>query len=39
LHRDELDVPPHKMLSRMEKAILRRIEFGQNIDLSKIQLS
>jgi hypothetical protein len=39
LHCDELNAPPHKALSKMEKAILRRIEFGQNIDLSRIQLS
>lgn len=39
LHGDELNIPLHKPLSRMEKAILRRVEFGQNIDFSKIQLS
>lgn len=39
LHCDELNAPPHKALSRMEKAILRRTEFGQNIDLSRVQLS
>ena len=39
LHCDELDFPPHKPLSRMEKAILRRIEFGQHVDFSTIQLS
>ena len=39
LHCDELNVPPHRPLSRMEKAILRRVEFGQNVDFSRIQLS
>jgi len=39
LHCDELNMPPNRALSRMEKAILRRVEFGQNIDLSRIQLS
>jgi len=39
LHCDELDVARQRALSRMEKAILRRVEFGQNIDLSRIQLS
>ena len=39
LHCDELNVPPHKSLSKMEKAILRRIEFGQNIDFLRVQLS
>lgn len=39
LHCDELNMPPQRALSRMEKAILRRVEFGQNIDLSRIQLS
>jgi hypothetical protein len=39
LHCDELGVSPHKPLSRMEKAILRRIEFGPNVDFSKTQLS
>ena len=39
LHCDELTVPPRKPLSRMEKAILRRIEFGPNVDFSKAQPS
>lgn len=39
LHCDELNLLLHKPLSRMEKAILRRIEFGQNADFSRIQLS
>ena len=39
LHCDELNVPPHRPLSRMEKAILRRVEFGQNVDFSRIQLA
>ena len=39
LHRDELDMPPHRALSKMEKAILRRIEFGPNVDLSRVELS
>ena len=39
LHCDELNVPPRKPLSRMEKAILRRIEFGPNVDFSKAQPS
>ena len=39
LHCDELSVPPRKPLSRMEKAILRRIEFGPNVDFSKAQPS
>ena len=39
VHCDELNVPPPKPLSKMEKAILRRIEFGQNIDFSRVQLS
>ena len=39
LHCDELNVPPPKSLSRMEKAILRRVEFGQNIDFLRVQLS
>ena len=37
LHCDELNVSPRKPLSRMEKAILRRIEFGPNVDLLKAQ--
>jgi len=39
LHCDELNMPLQRALSKMEKAILRRTEFGQNIDLSRIQLS
>jgi hypothetical protein len=39
LHCDELNVAPPRTLSKMEKAILRRVEFGQNIDLSRIQLA
>ena len=39
LHCDELNMPPQRALSRMEKAILRRVEFGQNVDFSRIQLS
>jgi hypothetical protein len=37
LHCDELNVPPRKPLSRMEKAILRRVEFGlPSVDLSNV---
>ena len=36
LHIDELNVPPPKPLSKMEKALLRRVEFGSNIDYSKL---
>ena len=39
LHCDELNMPPQRALSKMEKAILRRVEFGQNVDFSRIQLS
>ena len=39
LHCDELKVLPQKSLSKVEKAILRRVEFGQNVDFSRIQLS
>ena len=39
LHCDELNLPPPRALSKMEKAILRRVEFGQNVDLTRIQLS
>ena len=36
LHIDELNVPPPKPLSRMEKALLRRVEFGSNTDYTKL---
>jgi hypothetical protein len=39
LHADELAVLPPKPLSRMEKALLRRVEFGSNVDHSKIRLA
>ena len=39
LHCDELNVPRRNPLSKMEKALLRRIEFGYNVDFSKVQLS
>ena len=39
LHCDELNVPPRNPLCKMEKALLRRIEFGPNVDFSKVQLS
>ena len=39
LHVDELDVGERKPLSRMEKALLRRIEFGPKVDYSILQLS
>jgi hypothetical protein len=39
LHVDEFDVPSRKPLSRMEKALLRRVEFGSHVDHSKIQLT
>lgn len=39
LHRDELNLPPHKPLSRMERAILRQVEFGSKVDFLTLQLS
>ena len=39
IHVDELNVPSRKPLSRMEKALLRRVEFGSNVDHSKLQLA
>jgi hypothetical protein len=39
LHVDELNVPSRKPLSKMEKALVRRVEFGTNMDYSRIQLT
>ena len=39
LHIDELHIPPRKPLSRMEKALLRRVEFGSNVDHTKVWIT
>jgi len=39
LHGDELNIPSCKPLSRMEKALLRRVEFGSYVDHSKLWLA
>ena len=39
LHVDELDVAERKPPSKLEKAILRRIEFGLKVDYSILQLT
>jgi heat shock protein 1/8 len=39
LHVDELTIPPRKPLSKMEKALLRRAEFGSNVDHARIPLT
>ena len=39
LHFDELNVAERKPLSRMERALLRRIEFGPKVDYSILKLS
>ena len=39
LHVDELDVAERKPPSKMEKALLRRIEFGLKVDYSILQLT
>ena len=39
LHVDELNVAERKPLSKMEKALLRRIEFGLKVDYSILQLT
>ena len=38
LHIDELNVAERKPLSKMEKALLRRVEFGSKVDNSILQL-
>ena len=39
LHVDDLNIAPPKSLSKMEKALLRKIEFGPNLNYSETQLS
>jgi hypothetical protein len=39
LHCDELNLPPHRPLSKLEKAVLRLTEFGGSADLSRVQLA
>jgi hypothetical protein len=39
LHIDELNVPPRKPLSRMEKALLRRVEFGSLVDYTTLRVT
>ena len=39
LHTGELNVPLRKPLSKMEKALLRRVEFGSHVDHSKLELT
>jgi hypothetical protein len=39
LYVDELNAPSRKPLSKMEKALLRRVEFGSNVDHSNLQLT
>lgn len=39
LHVEELNVPSRKPLSKMEKALLRRVEFGSNVDHSNLHLT
>ena len=39
LHIDELNVPSRKPLSRMEKALLRRVEFGSHVDYTNLQVT
>ena len=39
LHIDELNVPSRKPLSRMEKALLRRVEFGSHIDYTNLRVT
>jgi len=41
LHIDEINAPPRKWLSKMEKALLRRVEFGSAcaIDNTKLRIT